>query len=108
MARPRLVLLDEPSMGLAPRVVEEIFAIVRELNRRDKVTFLVAEQNAAVALRHADYGYVVENGRIASHGPAGDLMQREDVKRSYLGGATAALLCRSGKCRARRPEFELR
>jgi branched-chain amino acid transport system ATP-binding protein len=106
MARPRLVLLDEPSMGLAPQVVEEIFAIVRRLNRREGVSFLVAEQNATIALRYSDYGYVVENGRVATHGTAHDLLEREDVKNSYLGGPIKA----SGPARdrPRRPEFELR
>jgi branched-chain amino acid transport system ATP-binding protein len=106
MARPRLVLLDEPAMGLAPQVVEEIFAIVRRLNRREGVTFLVAEQNATMALRHSDYGYVVENGRVAAQGTARELLEREDVKNSYLGGPTKA----SGPARdrPRRPEFALR
>ncbi len=85
MARPRLVLLDEPSMGLAPQVVEEIFGIIRELNQRDGVSFLLAEQNAAMALRYADHGYIVENGRVVAEGTAQDLGAREDVKAFYLG-----------------------
>ena len=85
MARPRLVLLDEPSMGLAPRLVEEIFAIVVRLNRETGVTFLLAEQNASLALRHASYGYILENGRVVLDGPADALNNNEDVKEFYLG-----------------------
>jgi branched-chain amino acid transport system ATP-binding protein len=85
MARPRMVLLDEPSMGLAPRIVEEIFDIVRTLNEKEKVTFLLAEQNTAVALRYADYGYILENGRVVMEGSAADLSGNEDVKEFYLG-----------------------
>ena len=73
MARPRMILLDEPSMGLAPQIVEEIFGIVEDLNRKEKVSFLLAEQNTSVALRHADYGYILENGRVVMDGPADDL-----------------------------------
>jgi len=85
MARPQLVLLDEPSMGLAPQVVAEVFEIIRKWNLEAKVSFLLAEQNAVMALRYADYGYILENGRIASHGPAPELQKREDVKQFYLG-----------------------
>jgi branched-chain amino acid transport system ATP-binding protein len=85
MARPRMILLDEPSMGLAPQIVEEIFEIVRGLNQREKVSFLLAEQNTNVALRHADYGYILENGRVVLDGVAGDLAANEDVKEFYLG-----------------------
>jgi branched-chain amino acid transport system ATP-binding protein len=85
MSEPRLVLLDEPSMGLAPIIVSEIFDAVRELNRDDRVSFLLAEQNAAMALRVADYGYVLENGSVVSQGPAAELLARDDVKRFYLG-----------------------
>jgi branched-chain amino acid transport system ATP-binding protein len=85
MARPRMILLDEPSMGLAPQIVEEIFEIVRSLNQKEKVSFLLAEQNTNVALRHADYGYILENGRVVLDGPAGDLANNEDVKEFYLG-----------------------
>jgi len=85
MTRPVLVLLDEPSMGLAPIVVEEIFEIVRELNAGSGVSFLVAEQNAHLALRYADHAYVLENGRIAAHGAAAELAARDDVKAFYLG-----------------------
>ncbi len=84
MARPRMVLLDEPSMGLAPLVVKEIFEIVRSLNG-EGVTFLLAEQNTAVALRYADYGYILENGRVVMDGSAEDLAGNEDVKEFYLG-----------------------
>jgi len=85
MARPRMVLLDEPSMGLAPLFVEEIFRIVRNLNREEGVTFLLAEQNTAVALRHADFGYILENGRVVMDGNAEELSGNEDVKEFYLG-----------------------
>jgi branched-chain amino acid transport system ATP-binding protein len=85
MTRPRMVLLDEPSMGLAPRIVEEVFDIVRDLNQKEKVTFLLAEQNTNMALRYADYGYVMESGRIVMDGAAADLASNEDVKEFYLG-----------------------
>jgi branched-chain amino acid transport system ATP-binding protein len=85
MARPRLMLLDEPSMGLAPRLVEEIFDIVGRLNREEKVAVLLAEQNAAIALRFAQYGYVMENGRIVLDGDAKAISQNEDIKEFYLG-----------------------
>jgi branched-chain amino acid transport system ATP-binding protein len=85
MARPRMILLDEPSMGLAPQIVEEIFEIVRGLNQKEKVSFLLAEQNTNVALRHADYGYILENGRVVLDGVAADLARNEDVKEFYLG-----------------------
>jgi branched-chain amino acid transport system ATP-binding protein len=89
MARPRMILLDEPSMGLAPQIVEEIFGIVRDLNDKEGVSFLLAEQNTSVALRHADYGYILENGRVVMDGPAQDLAGNEDVKEFYLGLSTA-------------------
>jgi branched-chain amino acid transport system ATP-binding protein len=85
MARPKLVLLDEPSMGLAPQVVAEIFEIVRALHRDDGVSFLLAEQNAVMALRYADYGYILETGRIASRGSAAELRARDDIQHFYLG-----------------------
>ena len=85
MAQPTMILLDEPSMGLAPQIVEEIFAIVGDLNAREGVSFLLAEQNTMVALRHANYGYILENGRIVMDGAARDLAQNEDVKEFYLG-----------------------
>ena len=85
MARPTLILLDEPSMGLAPQLVEEIFQIVRRLNQEQGVSFLLAEQNASIALRYSDYGYVLENGRVVLDGVASDLSENEDVKEFYLG-----------------------
>jgi branched-chain amino acid transport system ATP-binding protein len=89
MARPSMILLDEPSMGLAPQVVEEIFEIVRDLNEKEGVSFLLAEQNTIVALRFADYGYILENGRVVMDGPASDLGANEDVKEFYLGLSAA-------------------
>ncbi len=85
MAQPQMILLDEPSMGLAPQVVEEIFEIVHDLNERERVSFLLAEQNTMVALRYATYGYILENGRVVMDGPAQDLSTNEDVKEFYLG-----------------------
>jgi branched-chain amino acid transport system ATP-binding protein len=89
MAQPSMILLDEPSMGLAPQIVEEIFEIVRDLNRKEKVSFLLAEQNTNVALRFADYGYILENGRVVMDGAAVELGENEDVKEFYLGLSTA-------------------
>jgi branched-chain amino acid transport system ATP-binding protein len=89
MARPKMILLDEPSMGLAPQLVEEIFEIVGNLNKKERVSFLLAEQNTMVALRYADYGYILENGRVVMDGAAKDLAQNEDVKEFYLGLSTA-------------------
>jgi branched-chain amino acid transport system ATP-binding protein len=80
-----MILLDEPSMGLAPQIVEEIFEIVRDLNQRERVSFLLAEQNTNIALRYADYGYILENGRVVMDGAAADLRENEDVKEFYLG-----------------------
>jgi branched-chain amino acid transport system ATP-binding protein len=85
MAKPKMILLDEPSMGLAPQIVSEIFEIVEDLNKKENVSFLLAEQNTTVALRHADYGYILENGRIVMDGPANELASNEDVKEFYLG-----------------------
>ncbi|AWP82771.1 ABC transporter ATP-binding protein [Bordetella bronchiseptica] len=85
MASPTMILLDEPSMGLAPQIVEEIFEIVRDLNQRERVSFLLAEQNTNIALRYADYGYILENGRVMMDGAAAELAQNEDVKEFYLG-----------------------
>ena len=87
MAKPNMILLDEPSMGLAPQIVHEIFEIVRDLNSREKVTFLIAEQNTNIALKYADIGYILENGRIVMEGAASDLANNEDVKEFYLGVA---------------------
>ena len=89
MARPTMILLDEPSMGLAPQIVEEIFGIVQDLNRKERVSFLLAEQNTMVALRFAHYGYILENGRVVMDGEASDLSTNEDVKEFYLGLSTA-------------------
>jgi branched-chain amino acid transport system ATP-binding protein len=89
MAQPSMILLDEPSMGLAPQIVEEIFDIVRDLNRNENVSFLLAEQNTNVALRFADYGYILENGRVVMDGAADDLARNEDVKEFYLGLSSA-------------------
>ena len=85
MAKPTMILLDEPSMGLAPQIVEEIFEIVRDLNARERVSFLLAEQNTMTALRYADYGYILESGRVVMDGAAADLASNEDVKEFYLG-----------------------
>ncbi len=89
MAKPKLILLDEPSMGLAPQIVEEIFEIVRRLNRDSGVSFLLAEQNTNIALRYADHGYILENGRVVLDGAAASLSANEDVKEFYLGLAAA-------------------
>lgn len=89
MAKPEMILLDEPSMGLAPQIVEEIFEIVKDLNTRENVSFLLAEQNTMVALRYADFGYILENGRVVMEGDAEDLRTNEDVKEFYLGLSSA-------------------
>jgi len=89
MSRPRMVLLDEPSMGLAPQLVEEIFGIVKLLNEEQNVSILLAEQNTNMALRFADYGYILENGRVVMDGPAANLRDNEDVKEFYLGLSTS-------------------
>ena len=89
MSRPNMILLDEPSMGLAPQIVEEIFEIVRSLNQKEKVSFLLAEQNTNVALRYADFGYILENGRVVMEGAARSLAENEDVKEFYLGISTS-------------------
>ena len=89
MAKPEMILLDEPSMGLAPQIVEEIFEIVKDLNSRENVSFLLAEQNTMVALRYADLGYILENGRVVMEGDAKDLASNEDVKEFYLGLSSA-------------------
>ena len=85
MANPRMVLLDEPSMGLAPQIVEEVFEIVKDLNTKEGVTFLLAEQNTNMALRYADFGYILESGRVVMDGKASALRENEDVKEFYLG-----------------------
>jgi branched-chain amino acid transport system ATP-binding protein len=88
MANPKMILLDEPSMGLAPQLVEEIFEIVDALNKKEGVSFLLAEQNTMVALKHADFGYILENGRVVMEGEAKSLSENEDVKEFYLGLST--------------------
>ena len=85
MARPKMILLDEPSMGLAPQLVEEIFEIVKALNSKEGVSFLLAEQNTSMALRYSDYGYILENGRVVMDGVGKALAENEDVKEFYLG-----------------------
>ena len=99
MARPSMILLDEPSMGLAPQVVAEIFGIVHELNEREGVSFLLAEQNAHIALRYARHGYILENGRVVMDGDAAALESNEDVKEFYLG------LSREGRTSFRDAKF---
>ncbi len=106
MARPKLILLDEPSMGLAPQLVEEIFEIVRRLNAQEGVSFLIAEQNATIALRYGSYGYVLENGRVVMDGEASVLSQNEDVKEFYLGlGASGRKSYRDVKFYRRRKRW---
>jgi branched-chain amino acid transport system ATP-binding protein len=85
MSRPKMILLDEPSMGLAPQIVEEIFEIVKDLNAKEGVSFLLAEQNTNMALKYATYGYILENGRVVMDGDAKMLSENEDVKEFYLG-----------------------
>jgi branched-chain amino acid transport system ATP-binding protein len=90
MSKPHMILLDEPSMGLAPQIVAEIFEIVQRLNRDEGVSFLVAEQNTNMALKYATYGYIMETGRIVMDGEAKSLRENEDVKEFYLGVAEGA------------------
>ncbi|MEM6616354.1 MAG: ABC transporter ATP-binding protein [Pseudomonadota bacterium] len=90
MSKPTMILLDEPSMGLAPQLVEEIFEIVKRLNEEEGVSFLLAEQNTNIALRYAKYGYILENGRVVMDGEAASLRENEDVKEFYLGVAEGA------------------
>jgi branched-chain amino acid transport system ATP-binding protein len=87
MSRPKMILLDEPSMGLAPQIVEEIFSIMKNLNESEGVSFLLAEQNVNLALKYASYGYILENGRVVLDGTAAALGENEDVKEFYLGVA---------------------
>jgi branched-chain amino acid transport system ATP-binding protein len=106
MANPRMVLLDEPSMGLAPQIVEEVFEIVKDLNQRERVTFLLAEQNTHMALRYADQGYILESGRIVMEGTAAALRENEDVKEFYLGmGAGDRQSFKDGKSYKRRKRW---
>ena len=88
MSRPKTILLDEPSMGLAPQLVEQIFEIVKKINEQEGVSILLAEQNTNVALRYAKYGYILENGRVVMEGDAESLRSNEDVKEFYLGLST--------------------
>lgn len=106
MANPSIVLLDEPSMGLAPQIVEEVFAIVRDLNQHENVTFLIAEQNTHVALGIADHGYILESGRVVMDGTADSLLGNEDVKEFYLGlGGGDRKSFRDGKSYKRRKRW---
>ena len=106
MSKPDMILLDEPSMGLAPQLVEEIFEIVHKLNKETKVSFLVAEQNTNMALRYADYGYILENGRIVMDGEAAKLRENSDVKEFYLGlGAGGRMSFRDTKHYRRRKRW---
>lgn len=88
MSKPSMMLLDEPSMGLAPQLVEEIFEIIKELNEKEGVSMLLAEQNTNIALRYAKYGYILENGRVVMDGKGSELLENEDVKEFYLGVAS--------------------
>ena len=106
MSKPKMILLDEPSMGLAPQLVEEIFEIVKDLNQREGVSFLLAEQNTNIALRYADYGYVLENGRVVMDGEGKELRENEDVKEFYLGvGGGGRKSFRDGKNYRRRKRW---
>lgn len=106
MSQPSVVLLDEPSMGLAPQIVEEVFTIVKDLNAKEGTTFLLAEQNTNMALRYADYGYIMESGRIVMDGHAADLSANEDVKEFYLGmGGSARKSFRDVKSYKRRKRW---
>ncbi len=89
MSRPKMILLDEPSMGLAPQLVEEIFERVKALNEKEHVSFLLAEQNTNIALKYANYGYILENGRVVLDGDARSLRENQDVKEFYLGISTS-------------------
>jgi branched-chain amino acid transport system ATP-binding protein len=106
MAKPTMVLLDEPSMGLAPQIVEQIFEIVKDINTKEGVSFLLAEQNTNVALRYATYGYILENGRVVMDGEAKALRENEDVKEFYLGvGGTDRKSFKDGKSYKRRKRW---
>jgi branched-chain amino acid transport system ATP-binding protein len=106
MAKPSMVLLDEPSMGLAPQIVEQIFEIVRDINAKESVSFLLAEQNTNVALRYATYGYILETGRVVMDGEAQALRENEDVKEFYLGvGGEMRKNFREGKSYKRRKRW---
>ena len=106
MAKPSMILLDEPSMGLAPQIVAEIFEIVKDLNTKEGVSFLLAEQNTNVALKYADYGYILESGRVVMNGEANELASNEDVKEVYLGVSSGERKsCRDVKSYRRRKRW---
>jgi branched-chain amino acid transport system ATP-binding protein len=88
VADPAMILLDEPSLGLAPLIVKDIFAIIARINREKRVSILLVEQNAMIALKYASYGYVIENGRTVLEGTSGDLLSNQDIQKFYLGVAT--------------------
>ena len=85
ITRPKLIMLDEPSLGLSPLMVEEIFSIIKTINKEEKTSMLLVEQNAMLSLSIGDYGYVMENGRVVMDGPASQLLDNEDIKEFYLG-----------------------
>jgi branched-chain amino acid transport system ATP-binding protein len=106
MSRPKMILLDEPSMGLAPQIVDEIFGIVKMLNEKEGVSFLLAEQNTNMALKYASYAYILENGRVVLDGDSATLKENEDVKEFYLGISTAGRRSfREGKYYKRRKRW---
>lgn len=106
MSRPKMILLDEPSMGLAPQIVDEIFGIVKMLNEKEGVSFLLAEQNTNMALKYASYAYILENGRVVLDGDSATLKENEDVKEFYLGVSTAGRRSfREGKYYKRRKRW---
>jgi branched-chain amino acid transport system ATP-binding protein len=105
MSKPRMILLDEPSMGLAPQIVEEIFEIVRGLNASQGVSFLLAEQNTNMALKYATYGYILETGRVVMDGPAESLRENADVKEFYLGAGEGRRSFREVKSYKRRKRW---
>ena len=85
MARPKMLMLDEPSMGLAPQIIDDLFACIQELNQKLRIPILLVEQNAALALEVSSYGYVIEHGKIAFHGKAADLQGDRRIEEAYLG-----------------------
>jgi branched-chain amino acid transport system ATP-binding protein len=106
MSRPKMILLDEPSMGLAPQIVDEIFGIVKTLNEKENVSFLLAEQNTNMALKYATYAYILENGRVVLDGDTATLEENEDVKEFYLGISTSGRRSfREGKYYKRRKRW---
>jgi branched-chain amino acid transport system ATP-binding protein len=106
MSRPKMILLDEPSMGLAPQIVDEIFGIVKMLNENEKVSFLLAEQNTNMALKYAAYAYILESGRVVLDGDTAALKENEDVKEFYLGISTSGRRSfREGKYYKRRKRW---